>query len=161
MKFLTRFLKQTSNIFIQNDRFLAVLEGTEVIIAKILSICLVLVTLVSVYELVTFLIKEIFLTAPFGFSTTTLIEVFGLFLNILIALELLENVTAYLKKHVVHVELVVGTALIAIARKIIVLDPDKAKGIDAIGLGMAVLAISLSYWIIRRITNKNTRHDDD
>ena len=154
MKFLIRFFKQLSGVT-RNDRFLMLLELSEEAVAKVLSLCLIFVILVAVYELIVFLVVEIFFTPPIGFSGATLIEVFGLFLNILIALELLENITAYLKQHVVHVELVVGTALIAIARKIIVLDPDKVKGADAIGLGVAVLAISLSYWIIRRTIDKD------
>ncbi len=81
----------------------------------------------------------------------TLINIFGLFLNVLIALELLENLTAYLKKHVVQVELVVVTSIIAVARKIILLDFEKTSGIDLIGLGIAIFALAISYWILRRL----------
>ena len=77
-----------------------------------------------------------------------------MFLNILIALEILENITAYLRKHVVQVELVIVTSLIAIARKIIILDLTKVKGIDIIGLATAILALSISYWIIRTSNTK-------
>ncbi|MBU6185221.1 MAG: phosphate-starvation-inducible PsiE family protein [Cyanobacteria bacterium REEB444] len=83
-----------------------------------------------------------------------LIDVFGLFLNVLIALEILENITAYLKKHVIQAELVVITALIAVARKMIILDFDKTKGLELIGLAIAVIALSISYWIVRRLNNK-------
>jgi uncharacterized membrane protein (DUF373 family) len=81
----------------------------------------------------------------------TLINIFGLFLNVLIALELLENLTAYQKKHVVQVELVVVTSIIAVARKIILLDFEKTSGIDLIGLGIAIFALAISYWILRRL----------
>jgi uncharacterized membrane protein (DUF373 family) len=86
-----------------------------------------------------------------GFFNKTLIEIFGLFLNILIALELLENITAYLKKHIVQVELVVVTALIAVARKIIIFDSNKYDKNDLIALANASLALSVSYWLIRRM----------
>ncbi|PMB43848.1 hypothetical protein CEN41_11810, partial [Fischerella thermalis CCMEE 5330] len=76
-------------------------------------------------------------------------------LNILIALEILENITGYLKKHVLQVELVIVTSLIAVARKIIILDLEKVSGIDIIGLGIALLALSISYWIVRKTTSKN------
>jgi len=49
------------------------------------------------------------------------------FLNVLIALEILENITAYLRKHVVQVELVIVTSIIAVARKIIILDFEKLR----------------------------------
>jgi uncharacterized membrane protein (DUF373 family) len=84
----------------------------------------------------------------------TLINIFGLFLNVLIALELLENLTAYLKKHVVQVELVVVTSIIAVARKIILLDFEKTSGIDLIGLAIAIFALAISYWIIRRLNTQ-------
>lgn len=76
-------------------------------------------------------------------------------MNILIALEILENITAYLRKHVFQVELVIVTSLIAVARKIIILDLDKVSGIDIIGLGIAILALSISYLIIRLSNSKN------
>ncbi|PAX58416.1 phosphate-starvation-inducible PsiE family protein, partial [Brunnivagina elsteri] len=87
----------------------------------------------------------------------TLFKIFGLFLNVLIALEILENITGYLKKHVLQVELVIVTSLIAVARKIIILDLDKVSGMDIIGLGIAVLSLSISYFIIR-IGNSKPRH---
>jgi uncharacterized membrane protein (DUF373 family) len=84
-----------------------------------------------------------------------LIEVFGLFLNILIALEIMENITAYLRKHVVQVELVFITALIAGARKIIILDLAKVSGDQLIGLGVAILSLAIGYWIMRQMNVKN------
>lgn len=80
-----------------------------------------------------------------------MINIFGLFLNVLIALELLENITAYLRNNVVHVELVVVTSIIAVARKIIILDFEKTTGLDVIGLAIAIFSLSISYWIIRSI----------
>jgi uncharacterized membrane protein (DUF373 family) len=113
------------------------------------------VILVAVVDLIILLSTELF-TAPFGFFNKTLFEIFGLFLNILIALEILENITAYLRKHVVQVELVIVTSLIAVARKIIILDLEKTTGIEIIGLAIAILALSLSYWIIRRSAPNNS-----
>jgi uncharacterized membrane protein (DUF373 family) len=73
----------------------------------------------------------------------------------LIALELLENVTAYLRKHIVQVELVVVTALIAISRKIIIFDPNKYSKDDLIALTVGTLALAASYWLIRKVNRDN------
>ncbi len=124
------------------------IENIEVIVSKVLSLLMVLVILVSIADLAVFLFKELFVTS-YGKFNITLYKVFGLFLNILIALEILENITGYLKKHVLQVELVIVTSLIAVARKIIILDLEKVTGIDIIGLGIAILALSISYLIIR------------
>lgn len=132
----------------RDENFMHVIENLEVIVSKILSILMVLVILVAILDLGVFIIKEV-LTTPYGYINTKLFHVFGLFLNILIALEILENITAYLRRHVFQVELVIVTSLIAVSRKIIILDLEKVRGVDIIGLGLAILALSMSYLIIR------------
>ncbi|HEY9799158.1 MAG TPA: phosphate-starvation-inducible PsiE family protein [Leptolyngbyaceae cyanobacterium] len=140
----------------KDENFMHGIENVEVIVSKVLSLFMVIVILVAIVDLGIFIVKEVF-TVPYGKINTTLFKVFGLFLNILIALEILENITAYLKKHVFQVELVIVTSLIAVARKIIILDLEKVTGIDIIGLGTAVLALSISYLIIRN-SNSGNRH---
>jgi len=143
-----RKLSRRVAVGLSDSNFLQVISGIETLVSKLLSILMVVVILVAVYDLFVILIQDIF-RAPVGFFTITLFEVFGLFLNILIALELLENITAYLRKHVIQVELVIVTSLIAVARKFIILDLQKTGGIDLIGLAIAILGLSISYWIIR------------
>lgn len=138
----------------QDENFMHLIENIEVLVSKILSVMMVVVIFVAVFDLGIFLLKELFDT-PYGQFNKTLFTIFGLFLNILIALEILENITGYLKKHVLQVELVIVTSLIAVARKIIILDLEKVSGIDIIGLGIALLALSISYWIVRKATSKN------
>lgn len=140
----------------QDENFMHLIEHIEVLVSKVLSAFMVVVILVALGDLAVFLIKELF-TTPYGQFNTTLFKIFGLFLNILIALEILENITAYLQKHVVQVELVIGTSLIAVARKIIILDLEKVSGIDIIGLGVAVFALSISYVMIR-LSNSRHKH---
>jgi uncharacterized membrane protein (DUF373 family) len=94
------------------------------------------------------------LQEPFGFFNRALIDIFGLFLNILIALELLENITVYLQENTVRLELVIATSLIAIARKIIIFDFSKFSNSDLIALGVAIFALSISYWLIKRVNSK-------
>lgn len=153
MLWLRKLSKQVTEAC--NDRgFMNLIGGVEGIVSRVLSIAMVVVILVSVVDLILILSKELF-ASPFGFFNSSLIEIFGLFLNILIALELLENITAYLQKHVIQVELVIVTSLIAVARKLIILDLTKTSAQQLIGLGVAVLALSISYWIIRRSGARN------
>jgi uncharacterized membrane protein (DUF373 family) len=133
----------------EEDPFLRGITRIESLISKLLSILLIGLVIVAVIDLARFLVADL-LREPIGFFSTTLIEIFGLFLNILIALEILENITAYLRKQVVQVELVIVTSLIAVARKIIIFDFEKLGGLDLIGLGAATLALSVSYWLVRR-----------
>ncbi len=132
-----------------NEEFLQAIGAIEKLVAKVLSLAMLVVIVIGVWDLCHTLISQLF-TKPYGFLNTALIEIFGLFLNILIALEVLENITAYLQKHVVQLELVVITSLTAVARKIIIFDSKKEGG-DIGGLALAVLALAISYWIVRRI----------
>ncbi|NWF61387.1 MAG: phosphate-starvation-inducible PsiE family protein [Fischerella sp.] len=138
----------------KDEKFMHLVENIEVVVSKILSLLMLVVIFVAILDLGIFLYKELLSTTYAKFHTT-LFKIFGLFLNILIALEILENITGYLKKHVLQVELVIVTSLIAVARKIIILDLEKVQGIDIIGLGIALLALSISYWIIRATNAKH------
>lgn len=156
MRLLINFVKRTRDC-LKDQNFLHGLESIESVVSKVLSILMVLVTVFAVFDLSVFLVQELWseLISPnhTRFSET-LFKIFGLFLNILIALEILENITAYLKKHVIQVELVIVTSLIAVARKIIILDLSKTSGVEVIGLGVAIFSLSVSYWIVRRANLK-------
>ena len=75
----------------------------------------------------------------------------GDLLTVLIALEVLQNITSYLRRHVVQIELVLVTALTAVARKVIVL-PSGAENKPQLlfGLGIATLSLAAAYWLVRR-----------
>jgi len=152
MRRLPKQAQKLISIAKESEKFMGLIENLEVIVSKVLSVLMVVVILVTVCDIAIFLFRQIFLD-PLRFYKTTLFEVFGLFLNVLIALEILENITAYLRKHVVQAELVIITSLIAVARKIIIIDLEKKSASDLIGLGVAVFTLSISYLIIRS-TNK-------
>ncbi|NJM65360.1 MAG: hypothetical protein HC851_06645 [Acaryochloris sp. RU_4_1] len=136
--------------FWSDTSFLHGLGWVEGAVAKILSLALVFVIVFALVDLVYILVREL-LTEPYGFFNSTVLDLFGLFLNILIALELLENIKAYLNHQGVQVQLVVATALIAVSRKLIIFDFAKSSGLDLLGLAAAIAALSVSYWLIRQL----------
>ena len=144
---MRNFWRSIANLW-QDKGFLHTIEKVETILAKVLSIIMIIVTIVATIDLIRIVVIDIYLD-PRILLDRGLFGIFGMFLNILIALEILENITAYLRKHVIQVELVIVTSLVAIARKIIILDLDKTTGISIIGLGVAIFALSISYLIIR------------
>lgn len=129
--------------------------------AKVLSLAMIVVLIVASIDLCRVLINELLFEEPYGFFSTSLIEIFGLFLNVLIALEVLENISAYLKKHVVQLELVIVTSLTAVARKIIIFDSKEATGMELIGLGVAIFALAASYWVVRQANRRDREKNDD
>lgn len=148
-----KFLIWLEDLF-RDRNFLKLIHITENLVSKVLSLALIVVIFVALYDLVLVLFMDLLKEEPLGFFNRTLIELFGFFLNILIALELLENITVYLRKHIVQLELVVTTALIAVARKIIIFDPGKYQKIDLIALGVAIICLAISYGIIRYSNNQ-------
>ena len=79
-----------------------------------------------------------------------LLELFSFFFLILIGIELLETIELYLKEDRVHVEVVLLVALIAVGRKIIVLDLKAYDPLTIVGLGTVVIALAGGYYLVKR-----------
>ena len=155
---IVRILKSLKSLISEDDKFLHGLEIIEGWVSKILSIGMILVTIIAIFQLGYSLVEILISTFEQPDKTnfnSELFQLFGLFLNVLIALEILENITAYLKKHVVQVELVIVTSLIAVSRKIIILDLEKKDSNDLIAMAVAVFSLSISYFVIRQANSKN------
>jgi len=79
-----------------------------------------------------------------------LLRIFGFFLLVLIGMELLATIRMYIEEDTIHVELVMVVALIAVSRKIIVLDYDKTDATTVLGIAALVLALSAGYYLVKR-----------
>jgi uncharacterized membrane protein (DUF373 family) len=80
-----------------------------------------------------------------------ILDLFGIFLLVLIGIELLDTIKIYFKDNVVHVEVVVLVAIIAISRKVIVLEPQDYEPGTLIGIGIIILALAVSYFLIKKL----------
>ena len=136
--------------------FLKIISRIISIVSSILAVVMIGVIIFITVDLIRFIVKDILDYPSFSFSTS-LIEIFGLFLNVLIAFEILENITSYIRKNHLQIELVVATSLTAVARKLIVFDFEKAGGIELIGLSVAIAALSGSYIFLRRSVKKDLK----
>ncbi len=79
-----------------------------------------------------------------------LLRIFGFFLLVLIGLELLATIRMYILDDMIHVELVMVVALIAVSRKIIVLDYSKTDAITVLGIAALIIALSAGYYLMKR-----------
>jgi len=112
----------------------------------LMSILLGLATIELIYKTISaFDTSESFLI-----SIDAIMELFGVFLLVLIGIELLDTIKIYLRKNVVHVEVVILVAIIAIARKIIVLDFEKYSGLEIIGIALIIIALAIGYYLIKK-----------
>lgn len=155
-----RFLRKLLGLVFdksQNESFLIFLDEVEDFFAKILSLAMIGVVFFAILDLGIVLAQEL-LSPPVGRFSTTLLKIFGLFLNILIALEIMQNITSYLSNHIIQIELVIITSLIAVARKIIILDFEKISDSELLALAATIFALSICYWLVRRTNAKYPRH---
>jgi uncharacterized membrane protein (DUF373 family) len=131
--------------------YLHLIDGCERQLAKLLGLVLLVVMLVAAGQLV-MQVGWALANPQTSWVGEKLIKVLGDLLNILIALEVLQNITSYLRRHVVQIELVLITAMTAVARKVIVLPPGaESKPQLLAGLGVAVLSLAAAYWLVRVI----------
>ncbi|MGD8388906.1 MAG: phosphate-starvation-inducible PsiE family protein, partial [Desulfobacteraceae bacterium] len=83
-----------------------------------------------------------------------ILATFGAFLAVLIAIEIFLNITLYLRDDVIHVRLVVATALMAIARKVIVFDFKELAYSYVFATAAVLFALGVTYWLITRKEEK-------
>ncbi len=83
-----------------------------------------------------------------------LFEIFGLFFNVLIGFELFETMKLFFKENVLHAELILLVALIAVSRKVILLDFKTIEPLELIGVAFLIGTITGGYYLIKK-SNKN------
>ncbi|MFZ9620446.1 MAG: phosphate-starvation-inducible PsiE family protein [Prochlorococcaceae cyanobacterium] len=134
-----------------DNRYLGLVDGSERLLAKVLGGVLLVVMIVATVQLITQVFWALF-NPQTTWISDKLIKVLGDLLNLLIAVEVLQNITSYVRRHVVQIELVLITAMTAVARKVIVLPPGSENKPQLLaGLGVAVLALAGAYWLVRNV----------
>ena len=126
----------------------------EKIVYMALMALLMVVLAASLLELVWYMYQSLTNDPLYLLETHELIAVLGAFLLVLIGVELLDTIKAYFSENTIHVEIVVLLAIIAIARKVILLDPTTASGtdfgIELMGIGVIVLGLAGGYYLIKK-----------
>jgi uncharacterized membrane protein (DUF373 family) len=110
-----------------------------------------LVVLLATIELGWVIINDIITPPVILLEIDELLDIFGLFLLVLIGVELLETIKTYLKENVVHIEVVLTVAMIAIARKVIILDVKDLSPMTLVGIAAIILALALAQRYFRRV----------
>jgi uncharacterized membrane protein (DUF373 family) len=126
-----------------------VLKKFEHAIITSLIFMMIVVVLISTIELAYIIVIDIISPPLFWLEIDELLEIFGFFLLILIGVELLETIKAYLANKVVHSEIVLEVALIAITRKVIILDLKTYSGVTIIGIAALIVSIAVAYYFLK------------
>jgi uncharacterized membrane protein (DUF373 family) len=147
-------MRRLQGIF-QDTIFLRLIDRGERLVAKLLALILFLVLAVAALKFSFEVVLQLF-DPGVRWVGEGLIAVLGDLLNLLIAIEVLQNITSYLRRHVVQIELVLLTAITAVARKVIVLPPNaEDKPLLVVGLGVAVLCLAAAFWMVRRANEQD------
>jgi len=118
-------------------------------VVRFLTIIMVFVIAYSALDIVSVVLSKIWNVPKFFLTVDDLVDIFGAFLGVLIAIEIYENIIIYLREDVIHVRVVVATALIAVSRKVIIMDFNKVEAFNVLALGALVIAVAVAYWFVR------------
>ncbi len=128
---------------------LYILKISERVIVVVLILLLFFTVCVSTIELGVILYDELIKPPIFLLNIEELLEVFGFFFMILIGLELLETVKTYLSEDEIKVEIVFLVAMIAMARKVIILDLKTMQPLMLIGLAAIIISLTGGYYLFK------------
>lgn len=124
---------------------------------RLLAILMTLVIIWGVIDVGWVLYKKLMAPPFMILSIGDILATFGAFMAVLIAIEIFINITIYLRDDVIHVKVVMATALMAIARKVIILDFEKISSDFVWATAGVVLAMSIGYWLVLKRTDSEGR----
>jgi len=126
------------------------IENIERWISVLLMLLMGVVVISGTAEVGYLIVSDLLQPPGFFLGVSDLFDIFGLFLMVLIGLELLSSVKAFLKDHKLHAEAMFLIALTAITRKIVIMDSSGVSYMTLFGLAALVLALSVGFFIIRK-----------
>ncbi|MCP4178117.1 MAG: phosphate-starvation-inducible PsiE family protein [bacterium] len=122
----------------------------EKIIISVLLVLMMVAVLITTAELGYLLIIDILKPPVFLLRINSITEIFGFFFMVLIGLELLETIKAYLEDSKLHVEIVFLVAMIAVARKIIIIDYSKTNPEILFAISSVIISLSIGYYFMKK-----------
>ena len=114
---------------------------------RILAVLMVLVIWWGVADVVYVLYSRISAHPYYLLNISDILATFGAFMAVLIAIEIFINISSYLRENVIHIKIVLATAFMAIARKVIVLDYKEVTSDYVFATAALVLALAVAYWL--------------
>ena len=132
------------------DPLIAFLHQTIRFAIRVLAVLMVMIILWGIADVI-FVVYQRLKEAPvLLLSVDDIFQIFGAFMVVLIAVEIFINIRLYLGTNILPIQLVIATALMAVARKVIILDLDVTSPNAVIGIAAIILALGVSYWLISK-----------
>ena len=130
--------------------YVSLIDRLERVLMVVLAAIMAVIVIASMADLAWWLVKDI-ITPPRGLlAVDKLLDVFGASLLVLVGMELLETLKTYMRDRELRAEVIILVAVIALARKIIVLDVKSSAPMSLFGIAAILGSLGLSYYLIRR-----------
>ncbi len=133
---------------VHRDRFVERLVRVIRWAVRVLAVLMVFVIIMGVIDVIWVLYQRLVAPPFMLLEISDILGTFGAFMAVLIAIEIFVNITIYLREDVIHIRIVMATALMAIARKVIILDMKEVSMHEMLGLAAVTLAMSIGYWLV-------------
>lgn len=140
-----------------------IIRGSHYLIrlaVKLLAMLMVIVIFLGIGDVVYVLYQRLVLPPVFLLNISDIFESFAAFLAVLVAIEIFVNIRIYLSSAEIPVKLVLATALMAVARKVIVLDFDKLDASEVLSLAAVLMALGVSYGFMVLVAQRSKERDD-
>jgi len=134
-----------------DDKFLWLLKGIIHLSLKALGLLMIIVIVSGVIDVAWTMYQRFSAEPRFILTMGDILMSFGAFMVVLIAIEIFQNIILYLRDDVIHVKIVLATALMAIARKVIILDYDELDAMYVLATGVVLVATGIAYWFVHKL----------
>jgi uncharacterized membrane protein (DUF373 family) len=137
------------------------LQNFERWIVGALIVMMAVTILLATIELGWLIIKDVITPPVLLLEIHELLDIFGLFLLVLLGIELVSTLKAYLSENQVHVEIVFAVALIAIGRKVIILDVKEISSLSLLGIAAIIISLAVGYFLVKRTLQRKGLQDPE
>ena len=128
-----------------------ILKKYEKFMIQALMVMMAIVLGLATLDLGWLIIKDIIEPPYFLLSVDQLLDIFGLFMLVVIGIELLETIMkTYITQGQPHYEVVLSVAIIAISRKVIILDLKEVDSLSLIGIASIIVSLTVGYFLMKR-----------
>ena len=136
----------------KNFKLLSLYQQFEQIVVLILTAFIAVIVVAALWSLSLKILFGLVLSGSLDPSDYAVFQaVFGMIFTVIIALEFKKSLLVVAERHdsIVQIRSVIVIALLAICRKIIILDLNEADAWHILAFAAAIVALGVVYWLIR------------
>ena len=130
-----------------DEPFIRFLAASIRYAVRVLAVLMVMVIWWGVADVVFVLYSRVSTHPYYLLNISDIFATFGAFMVVLIAIEIFINIISYLRDNVIHIKIVLATAFMAVARKVIVLDYQEVSAAYVFATAALMLALAVAYWL--------------